>query len=184
MPTKRTFKSCSHEELAELIWKKLVESRDCEITGYSCASCTTCVEKVQETYCWYWLADLVEKDLKVSFDSENIEAASHPNLKELVGFHTLDNGFTFLGIYAGGDWEIPVFWILYMSPKGLRGYIPQKGNYWNSDTNEAYGNNHVPDNENAFKRFGVEDYNDLKIDQSLVLNDIKENVILTESVAS
>ena len=71
-----------------------------------------------------------------------------------------------------------------MSPKGLRGYIPQKGNYWNSDTNEAYGNNHVPDNENAFKRFGVEDYNDLKIDQSLVLNDIKENVILTESVAS
>jgi hypothetical protein len=86
------------------------------------------------------LTKIVSKDIKVEFDTENIEM-SLSQYSNILGFHTLSQGFTFMGIYAGGDWEIPVFFILYWDGKNVRGYVPKNGNAWNTKTNQAYGNN-------------------------------------------
>jgi len=89
------------------------------------------------------VSDDVEKDLyKVQFDWENFEfddKSSNVNDNTLLGFHTI-NDLTFLGCYAGGDWEHPVFFIIYYDGKKLRAYIPTDGNPWNTDTKSAYGN--------------------------------------------
>jgi len=78
------------------------------------------------------LTPQIEKDLeKVQFDWEN---------RDPQGFHTLDNGLTFLGGSAGGDWEYPVSFIIYWDGKKLRAYIPTEGNYFNRTTKFAYGN--------------------------------------------
>ena len=86
----------------------------------------------------------IAKDLqKVNFDFEN------------WGFHTetgevassdfipvkLGNLTCFL-CYAGGDWEYPVSFIIYLDKnrKTFRAYIPKEGNAWNYDTAEAIGN--------------------------------------------
>lgn len=87
---------------------------------------------------------IINKDLsKVLFDDENEEFtqkdAFTDDVNNLCGFHTLDNGFTFLGGMAGGDWEYPVFFIIYWDGKKLRGYIPVYGNTYNVDLNTAFG---------------------------------------------
>ncbi|MBI5066052.1 hypothetical protein HZA97_07480 [Candidatus Woesearchaeota archaeon] len=102
------------------------------------------------------LTQAIEKDLnKVSFDTENISGSAEDcdyYIPELIGYHTLDNGLSFLGVGAGGDWECPVFFMLYWDGSELRGYIPTEGNPWNTKTKEAYGNNEEEDPKNAFKR--------------------------------
>ena len=100
----------------------------------------------------------VKKDLsKVQFDIENIDdqqAYGHNRkMGRLIGLHTLKNGLTFLGVNAGGDWEAPIFFIIYWDGKKLRGYIPVEGNSWNTDTREAYGNDEEADLVNFKKRY-------------------------------
>ncbi|RJQ27110.1 hypothetical protein C4577_02195 [Candidatus Parcubacteria bacterium] len=119
------------------------------------------VEEAKEKYKSH-LKDLtpqVEKDLsKVQFDTENLEDGSYgvgygPG-KGLVGYNTLpNNGMVYLGITAGGDWEHPIFFIIYWDGKQLRGYIPEKGNTWNTDTKQAYGNDYKADVKNCKKRW-------------------------------
>lgn len=87
----------------------------------------------------------IKKDLaKVKFDGENWQFSLEEMHKEegeepLVGVHALENGLTFLGGYAGGDWECPVFFIIYLYGKSLRGYIPSYGNTYNLDFKTAFG---------------------------------------------
>ena len=86
----------------------------------------------------------IEKDLsKIIFDNENITTTdSFGNNAEgnpLIGFQTFENGFTFLGVEAGGDWEYPIFFIIYSSNEKLRAYIPSCGNMVNLDTKTAFG---------------------------------------------
>lgn len=101
------------------------------------------------------LCNLLRKDVKVRFDGENFDAErGFSNSGEhLSGFHTLDNGLTFLGCESGGDWEHPVFFVVYWDGKKIRAYVPTDGNPWNTDTKEAYGNNHGLDFRNAVKRY-------------------------------
>jgi hypothetical protein len=92
----------------------------------------------------YALPEKVRKDIgKVEFDFENYEfepdnayAGSGP----IVGWRTHENGLPYFGVIAGGDWELPVFFIVYWDGKELRGYVPTDGNTWNTDTKKAYGN--------------------------------------------
>ena len=103
---------------------------------------------------WRTLTPQIEKDLKkCEFDLENVEEGG--NRRELMGYRTLDNGLTFLGILAGGDWEISVFFIIYWDGKKLRGYIPSDGNPWNKTTKKAYGNDdgEFSDGEDLKKRY-------------------------------
>jgi len=105
-------KNLTADELRDLIW-------DAEEENSCYGNPLTC------------LTPTVEKDLKkVHFDTENINK---------TGYVTLPNGFSYLGVMAGGDWEQFVFFIIYHDGKKLRGYVPKKGNLWNTDTNRSYG---------------------------------------------
>lgn len=90
----------------------------------------------------------VEKDLsKVQFDTENFECEVGETwgTNTIDGFRTLENGMTYLGCSAGGDWEHPVFFIIYWDGKELRGYIPADGNTWNKQYKTAYGSEQESD---------------------------------------
>jgi len=94
-------------------------------------------------------------DLKVKFDLENHEIAGHANFgpKELMGYKLGSSGLTYCGCCAGGDWEFPVFFIIYWDGKRLRAYVPTDGNPWNTATKQAFGNDDEADLKNAKKRW-------------------------------
>jgi len=106
---------------------------------------------------WRELTKQIEKDIKVKFDCENLEEE---------GLRTLDNGFTYYLLGAGGDWESPVNFIIYWDGKKLRGYVPTDGNLYNTSAMRAYGNNGEEDYQedpgaeldriNSHKRFGTD----------------------------
>ena len=165
---------------------KLQKARDSDDFGY---------------YQYPTLTTTITKDLaKVSFDCENVEDAED-KFTPLTGIHTLDNGLTFLGVSAGGDWEYPVFFIIYWDGSKLRGYIPEDGNPYNSVAKCAYGNNdreivkvngslkYLPmtgpdaDTVNARKRFGI-DVEDgyqvtdrVRADYALIEADIRKRIV-------
>jgi len=87
---------------------------------------------------------MLDKDLKkINFDMENHEINYYDFLgdasKCLVNFQTLENGFTFLGVVAWGDWETPLFFIIYHDGSTFRGYIPEDGNLYDKLFETAYG---------------------------------------------
>lgn len=82
----------------------------------------------------------------IDFDIENLDASTPAVYTyagdqgtDLCGFHTLPSGLTFCGAIAGGDWEYPLFYIMYYDGTDLRAYIPIKGNVVNCDTLSAFG---------------------------------------------
>ena len=82
----------------------------------------------------------------IDFDIENLDASTPAVYTyagdqgaDLCGFHTLSSGLTFCGAIAGGDWEYPLFYIMYYDGTDLRAYIPIKGNVVNCDTLSAFG---------------------------------------------
>jgi len=123
----------------------------------------------------------VHKDLcKVDFDWENSEFGED----DLLGTHTLPNGLTYIGGLAARDWEYPVFFIIYWDGKKLRGYVPKEGNIWNTDTNQAYGNDEYSDAPNINKRrlaspsvtYRNWDGPALQFDSGLILQDIMQRI--------
>jgi hypothetical protein len=125
------------------------------------------------------LTPKLEADFKkVSWDCENVDASKDAfGYKGLTGLKTLNNGMTYIGITAGGDWECPVFFIIYWNGVSLRGYVPKKGNVWNYKTKEAIGNSDEEDQ--AFLREYLKD--DYVTDQ--YGGDVSINAQLLESPA-
>lgn len=118
------------------------------------------------------LVDLLGDDLKVQFDLENVGySAKDFGPKPLMGYHTEANGLTYFGLCAGGDWEFPVFFIVYWDGKKLRGYVPTEGNPWNATTKQAYGNDEEADGKDAHKRW-PEKYHD---DGAISSDDFQHN---------
>ena len=103
---------------------------------------------------------IVEKDLsKVKFDTENMTNDGYVfGPTSILGYQLLSNKMPYYGVCAGGDWEIPLFFIIYWDGKKLRGYVPEDGNLWNTDTKEAYGNDDTADLKNARKRWPDDEY--------------------------
>ncbi len=98
--------------------------------------------------------DKIGKDIeKVNFDFENCEYGPVPDLDDsLTGLRAtyVQGGYlSFIGVTAGGDWEFPVFFIIYLDQdrKTFRGYIPKDGNVWNWDTKQAIGNDEDKDSD-------------------------------------
>ena len=95
----------------------------------------------------------VRKDLsEVSVCFENVErfgtedSYNHlPGLKELGGYEMIgskENAVPILWCAGGGDWELPLVFVLYLDKEGqVRGYIPSDGNAYNHEDKAAYGNN-------------------------------------------
>ena len=139
------------------------------------------------------LTKQIEVDLKkVNFNEENLEweeGEGYSGTGPITGFHTLPNGLTYLGISAGGDWEIPLFYILYFDGTKLRGYIPTDGNHWNTDTMTAYGSEDdagVDDGDeasdtNVKNRFGVNTKDELKdMDPDKIIEDITCHIVFRQ----
>jgi len=127
----------------------------------------------------YELPKKVEEDIgKVNFDFENWEAAApgYCNCGDIMGYRVAPNGLPFLGVTAGGDWEYPVFFIIYWDGKKLRGYVPTDGNMWNTDTKEAYGNGE-DDGLNMAKRWpaNYEGYGDTPAEQNQYIQSLESD---------
>lgn len=90
---------------------------------------------------------------KIDFDLENFYADPRDSTEDWhLGFQQLNNGFTYVGVVAGGDWEFPVYAIIYHDGTTFRGYIPTKGNTYNTVTKSAFGSesNFETDTETEF----------------------------------
>lgn len=79
----------------------------------------------------------VFKDItKIQVDFEN--CGCDINGDDPCGFWTTSAGIPTLGCYVGGDWEDPVFFVLYPETANtIRAYVPKDGNTWNIKTKIA-----------------------------------------------
>ena len=81
------------------------------------------------------------KDKKIVFDFENIITPFDDEIGNCygLGFYQIGD-YAVMLCYAGGDWEIPVYFAIYIDDNNkLRMYIPTKGNSFNPYTKTAYG---------------------------------------------
>lgn len=91
----------------------------------------------------YTIKNKLERDFKVQFDLENQCEFKETDFSvaDKEGYIQINGTWMYIG-WAGGDWENPVYFVLYLSPKGkLRAYIPNEGNCYNKKYMMAYGNN-------------------------------------------
>jgi hypothetical protein len=82
----------------------------------------------------------------VDFDFENI-TITDIDMGGLYGFQTLPNGMEILGLFIGGDWEIPVNVILYLKNGKLYNYIPVNGNIFDRVDYKAFDENVFENND-------------------------------------
>lgn len=80
-----------------------------------------------------------ESDRSVMFDAENIDAGTGEFGYEICGIRILKNGLPILGVTAGGDWELPLFFCIYWDGKKFRLYVPRYGNTFNIVAKAAFG---------------------------------------------
>lgn len=92
-------------------------------------------------------SDRIRQDKDICVNHENIEldwsdwnthCAGTDAPAKCLGVHTID-GFTFCGVETGGDWEYPIFLILYWDGSDIHAYIPKRGNMVNMDAMTAFG---------------------------------------------
>ena len=84
---------------------------------------------------YHRLSSQVIKDLsKVYFTGER---SSTEEAARITGYHTLSNGFAYLGVVVESREEAPFFYVIYWDGKKLRAYIPSAGNTWNTDRRSA-----------------------------------------------
>ena len=101
-------------------------------------------------YTWLKAVQSVPKgDYKVKFDFENFSDPEHAfePFGEFEGFYQL-NDFAIGLCLAGGDWESPVYFAVYIDDNNkLRAYIPTVGNVFNIYTKSAFGSDLYTDND-------------------------------------
>ena len=116
----------------------------------------------------------IQKDLeKVQFDFENLTLSKDDFgnvISDWMGVQQTGD-LTFIGGYAGGDWEIPVAFAIYHDGKTWRGYVPEDGNTYNHDLKCAYGSEEEVD-ENWTEP--EEDEDALEPDYSTAVPDVEK----------
>ena len=120
----------------------------------------------------YEMPEKLTKDIsKVEFDFENYEYEGNGFMNYPCGFRVLPNGLPVLFVNAGGDWEVPICFIIYWDGKSVRGYIPTKGNLFNQKEMCAYGSELNPDDDF--------DYEKLKSNEGEIIEDIMNRIQIT-----
>lgn len=83
---------------------------------------------------------------KINVDTENVDYVGEydmPGTESLERFEMIGEGsgaFPVAWCACGGDWELPLVFVLYAGQKGeLRAYIPKDGNAYNHKEKCAYG---------------------------------------------
>ncbi|MCL2062231.1 MAG: hypothetical protein FWH03_06385 [Firmicutes bacterium] len=107
-----------------------------------------------------WEIPSIKKDLEViDFDTENFQLDPYyaaKNTNPLLDLCTIENGLTFFGFLANGDWETEMYFIVYYDGENLRGYVPRYGNAVNLDNMSAFGNDEESD-ESYLRKNGVDE---------------------------
>lgn len=84
---------------------------------------------------------------RITMDGTNLFTKQEKG--NLVGLHTLKNGFTFLGVQSGPlknrkskqFEDIPLFYIIFWNGHTWNSYVPYYGNLINGDTGRPFGDN-------------------------------------------
>ena len=122
--------------------------------------------------------DCLEKDLSiVEFSGENTEISGFGDFGDAVGFNTLPNGVSYLGVVAGGDWECPMLFIIYWDGDKLRAYIPTDGNPWDKKKKWAYGNS---DDDDGCDYDKANAKWEAALKPELIIADIEANILVKE----
>ena len=171
---------------------KLVDIFSKELKEEKCSNSTILGIMEDNLYILDYISPKFAKDVsKVEFDYENICCGlnneyygKNKNMLNILGVQTLDNDFTFIGFQAGGDWELPIFFIIYYDGKDIRGYIPKEGNVYNKTTKQALGNDDDADEE-YIKKYHPEiecpeEIYEIEIDCDVdkIIEDIKNRIIV------
>lgn len=125
---------------------------------------------------------------KVKFDFENFDYKSGRGMafEDMLGPQTLGD-LSYIGMQSGGDWEYPVYFIVYMDKNGktLRGFVPKDGNPWNYDTKQAFGNDDKADLKCLQKLghckdkdeyYDIIDSADVLLDKDKIIEEIKNRI--------
>lgn len=135
-----------------------------------------------------------KEDFDIKFDLENLDYHS-PIYDEITGAIELEDR-VFIGFQSGGDWEYPVYLILYLQDNKWRVYIPKEGNLINKDTMRAFGSGEEESGNTDLKylqkimpeEFADDEDDDFEIDDcEMILNidairkDILNNVGVSSS---
>ena len=129
---------------------------------------------------WYTIAELVRHEVwkkenktslstllddlkKIKWDAENLD-----HIGELRDC----KGVPYVLVSAGGDWEVPILFMIYWDGHKFRGYIPTKGNTFDRKRKEALGNNEELDNAYV-REYGIGNYNDVSYNKDACIEDFK-----------
>ena len=109
---------------------------------------------------WYIIwQDQIQTDLSklsagVEFDCENVTEPDDEGWSMngfTNGYDVLPNGVPVCWCGAGGDWECPIAFCLYIGEDGeFHAYVPKDENVYNKETNAAFGNN---DDYDEYKKY-------------------------------
>ena len=96
---------------------------------------------------------LANKDVsKIDFDFENSEI-------DREGEKALPDGTSIIWAYAGGDWEYPVYFVLYLDPDNhIRAYVPKDGNTYCHKCKSAWGTCECNDEKDSEDHLNDDDY--------------------------
>lgn len=126
---------CGHEEYAEMLEEFAEYNPDFSASN------------PMHTYGWAvgriingWGRFHREERIMAEVDHENYEFEWRriPESVKYLDLHIID-GIAFCGILTGGDWEYPLFEILYWDGERIRPYIPTRGNAMNPHVPCAFG---------------------------------------------
>ena len=139
-------------------------------------------DTVDNKWCIHYIGNLADcdrtiKDKTIIYDLENCDPSED---KPLDSFFEI-NGFPFLSLCLGGDWECSLYGVLYTkksTPGKFYLYLPLRGNTFNPDFMTAFGS----EEERYSTSIDVEEWykkhNDLQgdfepeLDKSLLMKDI------------
>lgn len=96
---------------------------------------------------------LANKDVqKIDFDFENSAVDNE-------GEKALPDGTAIIWAYAGGDWEYPVYFVLYLDPDDhIRAYVPKDGNTYCHKCKCAWGTCECNDEKDSEDHLNDDDY--------------------------
>lgn len=114
------------------------------------------------------IADALSEDLDksgIKFDTEN--CSGDPEDFDMPGFKLgqdmLFEGTSVMWFGAGGDWEQPIAFCIYLGEDGkIHAYVPREGNCYNKVTNAAFGNSHDMSPQEEMQSLGIEYKFDMK----------------------
>lgn len=89
---------------------------------------------------------------------------------DILGVKQNKNGVHYLGFAIGGDWEVPIFGMIFFNGKELCAYIPKYGNPYNLSNCCAFGNDE-DDDEDYLSRYNC-DVDDITIDVSMIQEEL------------